>query len=99
MRCSIRAPGVRAAASATSIRKASFARNNGALAALNPERLGGETMATRKKTAKARTKVAAKKSAKKVVKLKAVKKPAAKAAKASNGNGLPRPSSKAWGQA
>ena len=45
-------------------------------------------MATRKKTAKAKTKVAAKKPAKKVVKLKAVKKPAAKAAKAANGNGL-----------
>jgi formyl-CoA transferase len=56
-------------------------------------------MATRKKVAKAKSKVkaaraksAAKKSAKKVVKLK-VKKPAAK------GNGLPRPSTKAWGQA
>jgi formyl-CoA transferase len=53
-------------------------------------------MATRKKAAKAKTKVAAKKSAKKVVKLKAVKKPAAKAA---NGNGPPRPSTKPWGQA
>ncbi|HEV2624733.1 MAG TPA: formyl-CoA transferase [Xanthobacteraceae bacterium] len=56
-------------------------------------------MATRKKVAKAKSKVkaaraksSAKKSAKKVVKLK-VKKPAAK------GNGLPRPSTKAWGQA
>jgi formyl-CoA transferase len=58
--------------------------------------IGEETMATRKKTAKAKTKVAAKKSAKKVVKLKAVKKPAAKAA---NGNGPPRPSTKPWGQA
>jgi formyl-CoA transferase len=58
-------------------------------------------MATRRKAAnkntnKAKTKAAGKKTAKKVVKLKAVKKPAAKAA---NGNGLPRPSSKAWGQA
>jgi formyl-CoA transferase len=58
--------------------------------------IGEETMATRKKAAKAKTKVAAKKSAKKVVKLKAVKKPAAKAA---NGNGPPRPSTKPWGQA
>jgi formyl-CoA transferase len=51
-------------------------------------------MATRKKAAKAKTKTAAKKSARKVVKLKAVKKPAAKAA----GGNLPRPSSKPWGQ-
>jgi formyl-CoA transferase len=56
-------------------------------------------MATRKKTAKAKSKAAvkkpaAKKSSKKVVKL-AVKKPAAKAA----ANGLPRPSSKPFGQA
>jgi len=56
-------------------------------------------MATRKKTAKAKSKAAvkksaAKKSAKKVVKL-AVKKPAAKAA----ANGLPRPSTKPFGQA
>ena len=56
-------------------------------------------MATRKKVAKAKSKPAvkksaAKKSAKKVVKLKA-KKPAAKGA----GNGLPRPSSRPWGQA
>ena len=58
--------------------------------------IGEETMATRKKAAKAKTRVAAKKSAKKVVKLNAVKKPAAKAA---NGNGLPRPSTKRWGQA
>ena len=57
-------------------------------------------MATRKKTAKARTKAAAKKSAKKVVKLKVSKKPAAKkAARPANGNGLPRPSAKPWGQA
>src|SRR5579871_2134954 len=49
-----------------------------------------------KKKAKAKSKAAAKKSAKKVVKLKAAKKPAAKAA---NGNGLPRPSTKPWGQA
>src|ERR1700691_4764425 len=59
-------------------------------------------MATRKKVAKAKSKPAvkksaAKKSAKKVVKLKA-KKPAAKA-KSHNGNGLPRPSAKPWGQA
>ena len=51
-------------------------------------------MATRKKTAKAKSKTAAKKAAKKVVKLQ--EKPAAKAR---NGNGLPRPSSKPWGQA
>jgi formyl-CoA transferase len=56
-------------------------------------------MATRKKTAKAKSKAAvkksaAKKSSKKVVKL-ATKKPAAKAAS----NGLPRPSAKAWGHA
>jgi len=56
-------------------------------------------MATRKKIAKAKSKAAvkksaAKKSAKKVVKL-AVKKPAAKAA----ANGLPRPSTKPFGQA
>ncbi len=52
-------------------------------------------MATRKKTAKAKTKKAAKKPAKSVVKLAAKK----LAAKARNGNGLPRPSSKPWGQA
>jgi formyl-CoA transferase len=51
-------------------------------------------MATKKK-AKAKSRAAAKKSAAKVVKLKA-KKPAAKA---HAGNGLPRPSAKAWGQA
>jgi formyl-CoA transferase len=57
-------------------------------------------MATRKaKKTKARTKAAAKKSAKKVVKLKA-KAPAKKsAAKAAPANGLPKPSSKPWGQA
>ena len=46
------------------------------------------------KSKAAKSRAAAKKSAKKVVKLK-VKKPAAKA----NGNGLPRPSAKPWGQA
>jgi formyl-CoA transferase len=51
-------------------------------------------MATRKK-AKVKKKVTTKKSNRKVVKLKAAKKPAVKA----NGNGLPRPSSKPWGQA
>ena len=56
-------------------------------------------MATRKKTAKAKSKAAvkksaAKKSSKKVVRL-AVKKPAAKA----TANGLPRPSAKPFGQA
>ncbi len=51
-------------------------------------------MATRKKAAKAKSKAAVKKSTNKIVKLKA--KPAAKAA---TGNGLPRPSSKPWGQA
>jgi formyl-CoA transferase len=58
--------------------------------------IGEGTMATRKKTAKAKTKAAAKKSTKKVVKLKAVKRPGAKAA---NGNGAARPSTKPWGQA
>jgi formyl-CoA transferase len=53
-------------------------------------------MVTRRKTAKAKNKAAAKKSAGKVVKLKTVKKPAARGAP---GNGLPRPSSKPWGQA
>ena len=52
-------------------------------------------MARRKKPAKAKSKKAAKKSAKKVVRL-AAKKPAAKA---QNGNGLPHPSTKPWGQA
>jgi formyl-CoA transferase len=51
-------------------------------------------MATKKKT-KAKPRAAAKKSAKKVVKL-AAKRPAAKG---SNGNGLPRPSGKPYGQA
>jgi formyl-CoA transferase len=53
-------------------------------------------MATRKKVAKAKSKAAAKKSTKKVVKLKTLKKPAAKAV---NGSGLPRASTKPWGQA
>src|ERR1700683_3834305 len=52
-------------------------------------------MATRKKAAKAKAKSVAKKSSRKAVKQKP-KKPAAKAA---NGNGLPRPSTKPWGQA
>jgi formyl-CoA transferase len=52
-------------------------------------------MATKKKSPKAKPRAAAKKPAKKVVKL-AAKKPAAKSA---NGNGLPRPSSKPYGQA
>jgi formyl-CoA transferase len=51
-------------------------------------------MATRKKAANAKSKAAAKKSTKKIVKLKA--KPVAKAATV---NGLPRPSTKPWGQA
>ena len=57
-------------------------------------------MATRKaKKAKSKTKAAAKKSAKKVVKLK-TKAPAKKAAaKAASANGLPKPSTKPWGQA
>jgi len=60
-------------------------------------------MAPRKKAAKAKSKAAAKKPAKKVVKLKA-KKPAAKpapkpATKAAVSNGLPRPSTKPFGQA
>src|ERR1051326_7998712 len=52
-------------------------------------------MATKKKT-KAKSKAAAKKSAKQVGKLKSAKKPPTKAAA---GNGGPRPSTKAWGQA
>ncbi|MBV8826971.1 MAG: formyl-CoA transferase, partial [Hyphomicrobiales bacterium] len=52
-------------------------------------------MATKKKSSKAKSKSAAKEPAKKVVKL-AAKKPAAKTA---NGNGLPRPSTKPYGQA
>jgi formyl-CoA transferase len=54
-------------------------------------------MATRKK---AKSKAAAKKSAKKVVKL-AARKPAAKktAAKSARKNGVPRPSTRPWGQA
>jgi formyl-CoA transferase len=51
-------------------------------------------MATRKKAAKAKSKAAVKKSTKKIVKLKA--KPVANAATV---NGLPRPSTKPWGQA
>jgi formyl-CoA transferase len=52
-------------------------------------------MATKKKSAKAKSKATARKSTKKVVKL-ATKKPATKTA---NGNGLPRPSAKPYGQA
>src|SRR5579863_8907569 len=52
-------------------------------------------MATGKKAAKAKTK----KPAKKVVKLKALKKAKKPAAKTANGNGLPRPSTKPFGQA
>jgi formyl-CoA transferase len=52
-------------------------------------------MATKKKAKAAKPRAAAKKPAKKVVKL-AAKRPAAKTA---NGNGLPRPSSKPYGQA
>src|SRR5271163_921196 len=52
-------------------------------------------MATRKKAAKTKSKAAAKKSAKKVVKLEA-KRPTTKAAAK---NGLPKPSTKPWGQA
>jgi formyl-CoA transferase len=51
-------------------------------------------MATRKKAAKPKSKAVVKKSTKKIVKLKA--KPVAKAATV---NGLPRPSTKPWGQA
>jgi formyl-CoA transferase len=51
-------------------------------------------MATRKKAKAAKPRAMAKKSAKKVVTLKAAKKPAAK-----NGNGLPRPSTRPYGQA
>src|SRR5215472_4964933 len=52
-------------------------------------------MATKKKTKATKSRAAAKKSTKKVVKL-ATKKPMAKTA---NGNGLPRPSPKPYGQA
>src|SRR6201998_2864105 len=52
----------------------------------------------RSKKVKSRVKAAAKKSARKVVKLKP-KKAAAKAQGSKAGNGLPRPSSKPWGQA
>ena len=52
-------------------------------------------MATRKKAKPAKAKAKSKAASKKVVKLKS-KKPAAKSA---NGNGLPRPSSKPYGQA
>jgi formyl-CoA transferase len=56
-------------------------------------------MATRKQARKAKTKASAKKSARKTVKLKA-KKPATRpAAKAAASNGLPRPSTKPYGQA
>ena len=68
-------------------------------------------MAKKKKAPKARATAASRKSAKKVVKLKVTKKAAAKNAvtrkasaknrdaKAANGNGLPRPSSRPWGEA
>jgi formyl-CoA transferase len=52
-------------------------------------------MATKKKSSKEKSRAAAKKPAKKVVKF-AARKPAAKTA---NGNGLPRPSTKPYGQA
>src|SRR5262249_31615850 len=54
----------------------------------------GTTMASRKTTARSRAKPKSKAASKKVVKLKA-KKPAAKA----GANGLPKPSTKPWGQA
>src|SRR2546423_8966657 len=90
MRSSIRPPAARAAVSEISIRKASFARN----------RSREWSMAQRKKQAKKKpTKKAAAK--RKVVKLTAkkaaVKKPPIK--KAANGNGLPKPSTKPFGQA
>src|SRR5689334_10420828 len=53
-------------------------------------------MAVRKKAKPARAKAKSKAASKKVVKLRS-KKPAAKAA--ANGNGLPKPSSKPYGQA
>jgi formyl-CoA transferase len=55
-------------------------------------------MAARKKAKATKAKAAVKKAAKKVVKLKA-KKPAAKPAAAKNGNGIPKPSTKPYGQA
>ncbi len=59
-------------------------------------------MATRKKQkkqAKSKTRAMAKKSARKVVKLASARKPAkAAAAKKTNGNGLPKASTKPWGQ-
>src|SRR5262249_44226134 len=90
-------------------RRPAAARPNGSRAGPGSpgnEASGEQVMATRKKTAKVRSKTAArskaaakktaaKKSSKKVVALKAGK----PAAKAHNGNGLPRPSSKPWGQA
>src|SRR5215468_8708677 len=117
MRCSIRAPAARAAASATSTRRAHCERRSDAKrhpgrdaprsgASLirdrkrcckqkyDTETEEGTAMATKKKTKAAKPR-AAKKSAKKVVRL-AAKKTAAKSA---NGNGLPRPSAKPYGQA
>src|ERR1043166_7150979 len=100
-RSSIRLPAARAAASAISIRKASFARNRQPDTALKSRET---SMAQRKKQAAAK---AAKKPTKKAVakrkvvrlaaKKSAVKKPAAK--KVANGNGLPKPSTKPFGQA
>src|SRR5215469_11822384 len=60
-----------------------------------PQETEETRMATRKKSTKAKSKSAAKKPAKKVVKLAARK----AAAKTANGNGLPRPSTKPYGQA
>jgi formyl-CoA transferase len=53
-------------------------------------------MATRKKAVKAKIKTTPKKAVKKLVKLNAAKKPASKPAA---GEGLPRPSTKPWGEA
>jgi formyl-CoA transferase len=61
--------------------------------------MGDTAMATRKKNAKAKSKAAVKKPAKKVVKLRAKTPAKVTSAKAAAGNGLPRPSSKPWGQA
>src|SRR6266516_3272888 len=93
VRLSIRRPAPRAAVSATSTRKAWFARNRSAASVGLSSR--GTTMATRKKS-KPRTKAAAKKSAKKSAK-KVVKLAQKKAAVPANG--LRRPSTKPWGGA
>src|SRR5471030_2447780 len=95
MRCSIRPPAARAAASAISIRKVCFARSKSAtsIELSSPKtkhvQVTGKNMATKKKSKKAAAK---KPAAKNVLKLKSAKGAAAK-------NGLPKPSTKPFGQA